>query len=66
MLDMAGLEAERLDWGGLGGDDKGDGRLGLGGLRPRLIGIGKAGLETGVWGSKTGDNTGDMGTGSWV
>ncbi len=63
---MAGLGAGRLDWGGLGGDGEGNGRSIAGGLRPRSIGIGEAGWETGVWGSETRDNTEDTGAGSWI
>ncbi len=63
---MSGLGAGRLDWGGLWEDGKGDGGLGADGLRPRSIGIGEAGWETGVWGLETRDNTGDTGAGSWV
>ncbi len=63
---MTGLGARRLDQSDLGGDGEGDGGSGSGGLRPRPIWIAKAGLETGVWGLETRDNTGDTGTGSLV
>ncbi len=64
VLDIAGVGAGRLDQGGLGEDGEGNGGLRLGELRPRSIGISKAGLETGVWGLEIRDNTGDTGAGS--
>ncbi len=44
----------RLDWGELREDGESDGGLGSGGLSPRSIAIGKAGLETGVLGQRLG------------